>query len=86
MFTCDGSGDRLCATVSVGEGSILTRLAAVSEHDSIGRLYSLVTRYLGIAPLEHEYKVMGLARTRALHADRCSRDIFASYSSSLLVR
>jgi hypothetical protein len=26
-----------------------------------GRLYALVTRYLGMAPLEHEYKVMGLA-------------------------
>nr|MDP9114421.1 carbamoyltransferase [Acidobacteriota bacterium] len=31
------------------------------EHDSIGRLYALVTRYLGMSPLEHEYKVMGLA-------------------------
>jgi len=61
VLTCDGSGDRLCATVSVGEGASLTRLGAVSEHDSIGRLYSLVTRYLGMVPLEHEYKVMGLA-------------------------
>jgi carbamoyltransferase len=61
VFTCDGSGDRLSATVSVGEAGRLTRLAEVSEHDSIGRLYALVTRYLGMAPLEHEYKVMGLA-------------------------
>ncbi len=61
VFTCDGSGDRLAATVSVGERGRLTRLAEVSEHDSIGRLYSLVTRWLGMLPLEHEYKVMGLA-------------------------
>lgn len=61
VLTCDGSGDRLSATVSVGEGPSLTRIAEVSEHDSIGRLYSLVTRYLGMVPLEHEYKVMGLA-------------------------
>ncbi len=61
VFTCDGSGDRLSATVSVGEKGQLTRLAEVSEHDSIGRLYSLVTRWLGMIPLEHEYKVMGLA-------------------------
>jgi carbamoyltransferase len=61
VFTCDGSGDRLSATVSTGENGKLTRLAQVSEHDSIGRLYALVTRWLGMCPLEHEYKVMGLA-------------------------
>jgi carbamoyltransferase len=61
VLTCDGSGDRLSATVSIGEHGVLSRIAAVSEHDSIGRLYALVTRLLGMAPLEHEYKVMGLA-------------------------
>jgi carbamoyltransferase len=61
VLTCDGSGDRLSATVSTGENGKLTRLAQVSEHDSIGRLYALVTRWLGMCPLEHEYKVMGLA-------------------------
>jgi carbamoyltransferase len=61
VLTCDGSGDRLSATVSLGERGELTRIAQVSEHDSIGRLYAMVTRHLGMAPLEHEYKVMGLA-------------------------
>lgn len=61
VLTCDGAGDRLSATVSVGEDGRITRLAQVSEHDSIGRLYALVTRRLGMCPLEHEYKVMGLA-------------------------
>jgi carbamoyltransferase len=61
VLTCDGSGDRLSATVSIGEYGTLSRIASVDEHDSIGRLYSLVTRFLGMAPLEHEYKVMGLA-------------------------
>lgn len=61
VVTCDGSGDRLSATVSIGDRGKLTRIAEVSEHDSIGRLYALVTRILGMAPLEHEYKVMGLA-------------------------
>ncbi len=61
VLTCDGSGDRLSATVSVGENGRLTRLAEVSEHDSIGRLYALVTQRLGMVPMEHEYKVMGLA-------------------------
>jgi carbamoyltransferase len=57
VFTCDGSGDRLSATVSIGG----ERIAEISEHDSIGRLYAMVTRHLGMAPLEHEFKVMGLA-------------------------
>lgn len=61
VFTCDGSGDRVSATVSMGEKGGLSRLAEVSEHDSIGRVYALVTRHLGMVPLEHEYKVMGLA-------------------------
>lgn len=61
VLTCDGSGDRLSATVSVGDRGDLTRIAQISEHDSIGRLYAMVTRHMGMAPLEHEYKVMGLA-------------------------
>jgi carbamoyltransferase len=61
VVTCDGSGDRLSATVSIGDHGKLTRIAEISEHDSIGRLYALVTRILGMAPLEHEYKVIGLA-------------------------
>ncbi len=61
VLTCDGSGDRLCATVSIGDGGRLERIAAVDENASIGRLYSTVTYYLGMMPLEHEYKVMGLA-------------------------
>src|SRR5262249_42849415 len=61
VFTCDGSGDRLSATVSIGRAGSLKRIAEVSEHDSLGRLYALVTRHPGMAPLEHEYKVMGLA-------------------------
>jgi carbamoyltransferase len=61
VLTCDGSGDRLSATVSVGRNGRLARLAEVSEHDSIGRLYAMITAHLGMLPLEHEYKVMGLA-------------------------
>ena len=61
VLTCDGSGDRLSATVSIGENGTLERIAEISEHDSIGRLYALVTRAMGMVPLEHEYKVMGLA-------------------------
>jgi len=81
VLTCDGAGDRLSATVSIGEAGRLTRIAEVSEQDSIGRLYALVTRALGMAPLEHEYKVMGLAAyssggSGALKAERMFTELF----------
>jgi len=61
ILTCDGCGDRLSATVSIGENGQLERIAWVPESDSIGRLYAMVTYFLGMMPHEHEYKVMGLA-------------------------
>jgi carbamoyltransferase len=91
VMTCDGSGDRLSATVNIGHRGGLTRLAEVSEHDSIGRLYALVTRHLGMVPLEHEYKVMGLApyvsdgsKTEA--AARIFSDLFEFPGNSLTWR
>lgn len=61
VLTCDGGGDRLSASVSIGEAGQLRRLASIPENDSIGHLYSMVTYFMGMSPLEHEYKVMGLA-------------------------
>lgn len=61
ILTCDGSGDGICATVNVGYEGQITRLAAVPKDHSIGRLYANVTHFMGMTPLEHEYKLMGLA-------------------------
>ncbi len=61
VLTCDGGGDGLCATVSVGRQGHLERVAAVPESESIGNLYAMVTFLLGMVPLEHEYKLMGMA-------------------------
>jgi carbamoyltransferase len=61
ILTCDGSGDRLSGTVSIGENGRIERIASIADNDSIGRLYAMVTYYMGMMPLEHEYKVMGLA-------------------------
>jgi carbamoyltransferase len=61
VLTCDGSGDRLSASVSIGDKGQLTRIAGIADNDSIGRLYAMVTFHMGMVPLEHEYKVMGLA-------------------------
>ena len=61
VLTCDGAGDRICATVSVGEKGKLRRLASVPESESIGNLYACITTLMGFVPLEHEYKLMGMA-------------------------
>src|SRR6266850_2435052 len=61
VLTCDGVGDGLCATVSVGRHGRLERLHAVPKADSIGNIYAMVTFLMGMVPLEHEYKLMGLA-------------------------
>lgn len=61
VLTNDGAGDRICATVSIGQGGILKRLSAVDERHSIGLLYAMFTFLTGMVPLEHEYKLMGMA-------------------------
>jgi carbamoyltransferase len=61
VLTCDGAGDRLCATVSIGNNGALSRIAAVDESHSIGALYGKITFLSGMVPMEHEYKLMGLA-------------------------
>jgi carbamoyltransferase len=61
VLTCDGFGDGLCATVNIGEKGKLRRIAAIAQDDSVGRLYAFITFLMGMMPLEHEYKIMGLA-------------------------
>lgn len=61
ILTCDGAGDGLCATVSIGRGTAIKRIATSGREASIGKIYSRVTYLLGLTPWEHEYKVMGLA-------------------------
>jgi carbamoyltransferase len=61
VLTNDGHGDGLCATVSIGRGGRLKRLGAVRRDNSVAALYSYVTYLLGFVPLEHEYKLMGMA-------------------------
>lgn len=62
VFTADGVGDGISSTVSVGENGELHRIAESIYYDSVGNvLYSEITRYLGLRPWDHEYKVMGLA-------------------------
>lgn len=61
IFTLDGEGDLLCSSVSVAEGGQITRIASTPREYSLGWMYYYVTKYFGMKPNEHEYKVMGLA-------------------------
>jgi len=61
LFTLDGEGDRVCASVNVYDGRTLRVIARTDRSASLGCLYGLATLHLGMKPLEHEFKVMGLA-------------------------
>jgi len=61
IFTLDGEGSGLCATVSVFDGKNIIRISESSKSASLGYLYAAITTCLGMKPLEHEFKVMGLA-------------------------
>lgn len=83
VLTADGVGDFLCASVNVGRSGRLERIAAVDDLHSLGSLYAKVTLLMGMVPLEHEHKVMGLAPYGAKSAKQAERikqrfsDLFA---------
>ena len=61
VLTCDGGGDCVCATVNIGRKGSLSTIARTDESHSVGVFFAKITYLLGMVPLEHEYKVMGLA-------------------------
>ncbi len=61
VITADGSGDAVSASINIGDGFEIERILNISNYNSLGELYSRVTEFLGMKPLSHEYKVMGLA-------------------------
>ena len=81
VFTVDGAGDSLCATVAIpGPDGRLRRLTTIAEEHSIGNLWSVITALLSMVPLEHEYKLMGMAPyatgTRADQAKKIFQNAF----------
>jgi len=61
VITLDGSGDGVCASVTIGEKGRLRRIASVFNYNSICEFYTRITQYLGMKPMSHEYKIMGMA-------------------------
>ena len=91
VITADGAGDSLCATVSIPEvNGQLKRLASIGESHSIGNLWSVITALLSMVPLEHEYKLMGMAPyadgERAQKAKAIFRQAFQTTDDGLWIR
>ena len=62
VFTLDGAGDHSCSSVTlINKNGEWEKIAETPIYSSLGIIYSETTRFLGMRPLEHEYKVMGLA-------------------------
>lgn len=77
IFTNDGEGDFICATVNkIDENGHITRLKEWGEADSIGRLWAIVTLMMGFVPFEHEYKLMGMAPYASPERSRKVADSF----------
>jgi carbamoyltransferase len=61
VLTLDAQGSGLSGSISVGSGPHLFRKATVSKYNSLGLLYSTITKGLGFKPMRHEGKILGLA-------------------------
>jgi len=61
VITLDGSGDVVCASVNIGANGKIKRIAEIFNYNSICDFYTRITQFLGMKPMSHEYKVMGMA-------------------------
>ena len=68
IFTLDGEGSGLCASVNVYDGGSVERISESRKTSSLGYFYGIATLMLGMKPLEHEFKVMGLAPYAKSHS------------------
>jgi carbamoyltransferase len=79
VLTCDGVGDNICASVRVWGNGECREVAQTQQGDSLGSIYSWVTYGLGFVPLEHEYKLMGMAPYASDRAAEETAQIFRRY-------
>jgi carbamoyltransferase len=79
VLTCDGDGDGLCTSVRVMGADEDRVVATTSWDNSLGALYSWITFGMGFVPLEHEYKLMGMAPYASDKAAGEMAEVFARY-------
>ena len=61
VFTADGAGGDLAETVWICRGRQMKLVAKTPIFSALAYMYMYTTMYLGLKPVEDEYKVMGLA-------------------------
>lgn len=61
IMTNDGAGDRICSSVNIGYQGKIQKISETHEYHSVGSIYAIFTFLTGMVPLEHEYKLMGMA-------------------------
>lgn len=76
ILTQDGSGDGLSGTVNIGYKGTIERIASIKKEDSLGRLYATTTFMMGMVPLEHEYKLMGMAPYAPKTGQKLGHDVY----------
>lgn len=79
VLTLDGGGDGLSGSVWRGEAGRLELVAEIPQPDSLGEVYAVTTHMLGFMPLEHEYKLMGMAPYAATQYAETAARIYRSY-------
>jgi len=60
-ITMDGVGDRLSSSVNICKNGVVKRISCTSGKQSVGLLYSAVTKICGYKVARHEGKITGLA-------------------------
>jgi len=62
VFTNDAAGDGFCTSINqLGKSGLKQLFGQTKNSDSPAWIYSIVTQYMGMRIIEHEYKIMGLA-------------------------
>jgi carbamoyltransferase len=79
VLTCDGSGDDLSASVRIMGPNGDTIVAKTQWDNSLGAIYSWTTFRMGFTPLEHEYKLMGMAPYTSPKYAQETKEIFSSF-------
>jgi len=79
VVTCDGAGDNACATIWVMGRGQREEIARTHWDHSLGAIYSWITYATGFVPLEHEYKLMGMAPYASEKAQEESAGMFRQW-------
>lgn len=61
IITADGAGDGLSATVSIGCGGEIEKIASTDDRNSVAYFYGRITQATGFKINRHEGKITGLA-------------------------